>query len=190
MATSVLDYLQNLAPLSDAERGALGLAFRVTTLSPRAMVQRAGQPCTQLTFVNRGLLRVYFEDEAQERTCRFLPEDSWYTDFESFSGGTPSLENLEALEDSEVARIGKPDLDSLYREFPGLERLGRLLTEQALVGIHQRNRMLTLETPELRYERLRAESPDLLQRVPQYLLASYLNIRPESLSRIRNRSRS
>jgi CRP-like cAMP-binding protein len=133
---------------------------------------------------------VYFLAEASERTCRFLPEGSWYTDFESFATGGPSREYVQALEASEVVQIEKSDLEKLYREYPNLERAGRLLTESALVGIHQRNQMLTLESPELRYERLCEESPSLVNRLPQYYLASYLNIRPESLSRIRKRRRS
>jgi CRP-like cAMP-binding protein len=140
--------------------------------------------------VNSGLLRVYFNTEASERTCRFLPEGSWYTDFESFATGAPSREHLQALEDSEVVQVDKASLEKLYRQHPNLERAGRLLTESALLEIHHRSQMLTLESPESRYERLCEESPGLVNRVPQYYLASYLNIRPESLSRIRKRRRS
>lgn len=84
----------------------------------------------------------------------------------------------------------KADLDALYRDHPRFERLGRILTEEALLAIHRRNQMLTLETPRLRYERLREEFPLLIQGIPQYVLASSFNIRPESLSRLRRPQRS
>ena len=187
MGAPILGQIQALGHLTSADERAFLAVCRVRPLATKDFVSRAGEVCDALTFVNSGLLRIFFHAEAQERTCRFLPENSWYTDFESFSRGTPSLENLQALEDSEVVQIRKADLDQLYRDHPNLERVGRLLTEQALLEIHQRNRMLTLDTPEVRYDRLCSESPALVNRIPQYYLASYLNIRPESLSRIRKR---
>ena len=173
-----------------SEQEALTSVSRVHLIRAKAMLGKLDEPCTRLTFVNVGLLRVFFLTEESERTCRFLPEGSWYTDFESFSSGRPSREHLQALEDSEVVQIEKADLERLYFDYPNLERAGRLLTEGALLEIHRRTQMLTLESAEDRYERLRAESPELVNRIPQYYLASFLNIRPESLSRIRKRSRS
>jgi CRP-like cAMP-binding protein len=190
MSSPSLDQLRSLVVLSEPEQRAWLAVARVLNVPAKASLGTHDVPCTRLTFVNSGLLRVYFLAEASERTCRFLPEGSWYTDFESFATGGPSREYVQALEASEVVQIEKSDLEKLYREYPNLERAGRLLTESALVGIHQRNQMLTLESPELRYERLCEESPSLVNRLPQYYLASYLNIRPESLSRIRKRRRS
>ena len=184
---SALESLASLVPLTTTEKEAWTAAAHVLVVPARAAVGRPDEPCTRLTFVNSGLLRVFFLTEEAERNCRFLPEGSWYTDFESFTNGTPSREHLQALEDSEVVQIEKAELERLYREHSNLERVGRLLTEQALLEIHRRNQMLTLETPEARYERLCAEAPDLINRVPQYHLASFLNLRPESLSRIRRR---
>ena len=187
MVHDALSSLKALLPLTDAEQTAWLAVARVQSVPAKAPLGRLGEPCTRLTFVNSGLLRVYFLTEESERTCRFLPEGSWYTDFESFSTGAPSREHLQALEDSEVVQVEKADLERLYQHHPNLERVGRLLTENALLEIHRRNQMLTLESPEARYERLCAESPELVNRVPQYYLASFLNLRPESLSRIRKR---
>ena len=122
MAFTVLDHLQTLTPLGEAERQAVQDVCRIRQCDAKTLVQRAGEPCTQLTFVNRGLLRVYFVTEDHERTCRFLPEDCWYTDFESFSSGAPSLEYLETLEPTEITLISKSDLDRLYRQFPNPNR--------------------------------------------------------------------
>ncbi len=93
---------------------------RVQSVPAKAPLGRLGEPCTRLTFVNSGLLRV-----------SFLTEGSWYTDFESFSTGGPSREHLQALEDSEVVQVEKADLERLYQHHPNLERVGRLLTETA-----------------------------------------------------------
>lgn len=182
-----LDRMHTLVPLGDAERAAWTAVARVQRLPARARIGRAGETCTRITFVNSGLLRVYFLADGAERTCRFLTEGSWYTDFESLMTGAPSRERVQAIEPSEVVHVEKADLERLYQGFPSLERAGRLLTEEALRAIHLRNQMLTLETPADRYERICAEDPALVNRVPQYLLASYLHLRPESLSRIRRR---
>ncbi|MEI8093731.1 MAG: cyclic nucleotide-binding domain-containing protein [Spirochaetales bacterium] len=120
MVHDALSSLKALLPLTDAEQAAWPAVARVQSVPAKAPLGRLGEPCTRLTFVNSGLLRV-----------SFLTEGSWYTDFESFSTGGPSREHLQALEDSEVVQVEKADLERLYQHHPNLERVGRLLTETA-----------------------------------------------------------
>ncbi len=118
MVHDALSSLKALLPLTDAEQTAWLAVARVQSVPAKAPLGRLGEPCTRLTFVNSGLLRVFFLTEDAERTCRFLPEGSWYTDFESFSTGAPSREHLQALEDSEVVQVEKADLERLYQHHP------------------------------------------------------------------------
>ena len=100
---------------------------------------------------------------------------------------TPSHLNIKAWEDTQVISIQQEDLELLYKEVPSMERIGRLFIEQAYMKLAQLSIDLQILSAEERYQKLVAEFPQVLQRLPLYHIANYLGIAPKSLSRIRNK---
>lgn len=94
---------------------------------------------------------------------------------------------MQALETCEVVQFIKQDLYKLFDQFPIFDRVGRVFAENAFLSISQLNQMKTNEEPEVRYINLLKRRPELIQQVPQHYIASYLGIKPETLSRIRKR---
>jgi CRP-like cAMP-binding protein len=187
MFDKILRNINSISSLSNEENRAFSNICRSIKISKKEFVFMEGDVCTNLFFINSGLLHVFFVVDGNERTCRFFFENMWYTDFSSFINENVSEENFQALLDSEIIQITKEDIENLYVKYPRMERIGRLLAEQAFIEIQNRNKLLTTETPEYRYLRLVEEHPHLVDKIPQYYLASYLNIQPESLSRIKKR---
>lgn len=179
--------IRTILPMNADEERAFREICHVRAIRKKEFVFREGDVPSRLYFVVRGLLHVFFTAKDDLKICRFFSGGEWYTDFAGYEKGERTSENFQALEDSELIQIQKKELEGVYRRYPNLERAGRVLAERALTGIHERNKMLTLEDPEVRYLRLLDEKPGLIERIPQYYLASYLNIKPESLSRIKKR---
>jgi len=180
--------LQSLVQLTDAE-----CTYFIAQLQPKKykrheFLLREGEVCKHVFFIVKGLTRYFYTNaEGNEHTGQFFFETSWYTDYDSFLTGKPSEQSLQALEKSEVLLLPKPNLYRLYDENPKFERFGRLMAEQAFLGVRQRNTSLLSESPEERYLNLIQQRPKVIDRVPLHYIASYLGIKPESLSRIRKR---
>jgi CRP-like cAMP-binding protein len=148
---------------------------------------REGQVCSNSYFINSGCLRYFHTVEGEEITGQFFFENGWYADYGSYLSGKPSDQNIEALEKTELLVLPKAALDKLFIEIPKFEKFGRLMAEKAFLGLRQHNELLTKQTPEERYLNLIKDRPKLIERVPQHYIASYLGIKPPSLSRIRKR---
>jgi CRP-like cAMP-binding protein len=143
--------------------------------------------CKYTAFILKGCLRYFYNVEGQEHTGQFFFENSWYTDYESFLSEKPSKQNIEALEKTEILLLQKKDLEKLYETYPKFERFGRLMAENAYLGVRKKNENLVNLSPEDRYLKLVKERPKVIERVAQHYIASFLGIQPQSLSRIRKR---
>lgn len=187
MPPDLLQQLQALAPLTAADWTAMAAVLRRRELGRGNFFCRAGTVCTEMAFVEKGLLRLFYPlPEGQEKTMLFFRAGSLAGDYFSFLTETPSLRPVEALEPCVLWSVGRSDLMALYQR-PAWAQVGRHLAEQAyLYAAHRANRLLH-DSPDTRYQTLLAEDPDLLQRVPQYLIASYLDLTPETLSRVKRR---
>lgn len=153
----------------------------------KEVLLRSGQDCRNVYFIKSGCLRYYYLVDGEEKSAQFFFENAWYTDYESFLSGDPSENFVDAIEDSELFCLEKESLERLYTEVPSFERFGRIMAENAYLGIRHRTKGLTNLTAEERYLNLIKERPKIFERVPQYYIASYLNIQPQSLSRIRKK---
>lgn len=142
--------------------------------------------CKYTAFVEKGLLRSFAIDEkGAEHILQFSLEGWWAADLSSFLTGEPSKYNIEALEDCELLLISKPSWDILLQKIPAFERFFRILIENNLI-ITQRRLMASFsDTAEEKYLHLIQNFPHILQRVPQHMIASYLGITRETLSRVR-----
>ncbi len=147
-----------------------------------------GEKCQNVYLIREGIVRTYVMTPAGEaRTIRLAREGDFSTANQSFLYGLPSTENLEALLDCKVIAVNIEKLRELEKENVRILRVSHEGLKEAFSEIVGRIEMFTTLTPEQHYSKLLEESPDLIQRVPQKYLASYLGITTVSLSRIRNR---
>src|SRR5690606_7524992 len=131
----------------------------------------------------RGLLRSFtIDDKGNEHILQFSLEGWWAADLYSFLTATPSPYHIEALEESELLLITKPSWDELLEKVPAFERYFRILIQNNLIATQRRLMVTFSETAEEKYLRLLKDFPDIIQRVPQHMIASYLGITRETLS--------
>jgi len=142
--------------------------------------------CKYTAFVVRGVLRSYtIDDEGEEHIVQFATEGWWLTNLYSYKTGRPSQINIDALEDSELLLLSRSDEEALLGNVPKLERYFRLLLENGLIAAEQRL-IYSLGTPaEEKYLNFISTYPDLVKRLPLHMIASYLGVTPETLSRVR-----
>jgi CRP/FNR family transcriptional regulator, anaerobic regulatory protein len=148
---------------------------------------RAGQVCNDVSFINSGAVRCYTLCKGEDLTNFFFFENSYTTDYVSFLSRKPSDSYLVALEDTEVLNLSYENMQMLYEKVPSWQKYGRLIAEFVFLLAEERATMLQINSPEELYLKILREQPQIIERVPLQHIASYLAIKPESLSRIRKR---
>ncbi len=187
MYDQIVERLSYFISLDKNEQDHFVSKLKVKQCRKKELVLREGQICKHAYFINTGCLRYFYNVDGQENTAQFFFENGWYADYESFLSGKPSNQNIETLEKSELLLLSAKDLQVLYTDIPKFERFGRLMAENAFLGIKQRTEMLENLTAEERYLSMMQDRPKVFERIPQHYIASYLGIKPPSLSRIRKR---
>ena len=184
----IKDYYFQLIPdlTEETWQSAAGL-FTIRHLKKGDLLFKPGVVCNYVSYINYGLLRSYYLIDGKEIVTVFFCEDCYCSDYQSFLSQKPCVRYTEVLEDCELIDLTFDDVQFLFQSFPHLERVGRLIAEMLYVKLENRSDSFVLDTPEQRYQKLLEEEPYLFQRVPQYMIASYLGITPEALSRIRSR---
>lgn len=146
-----------------------------------------GEVCRYKMFVTKGLLRTYcLKRDGTEHIMRFAPENSWTTDHESFKNQIPSKTNIEALEPSEVIVWTRENFAELYARVPAFKSYMGGLIDNSLKAGRERILINLSYTSEEKYEDFMAAFPDVFRRVPLHMVASYLGVSRETLSRIRH----
>ncbi len=149
---------------------------------------RQGEICRNEHFILKGCVRVYTIDEdGQEHIVMFGIEDWWVGDLYSFLTQTPATFFIDALEDTDILQISKPNLDNLYEKVPKFERFFRIILQNAFVAQQQRINKNLAYTAEERYLDFVKSYPQLEQRLPQKQVSSYLGITPVFLSMLRRK---
>src|SRR5690349_18305220 len=155
-------------------------------LRKKQYLLQEGDVCKYVSFVEEGMLRTYAIDEkGNEHILSFSMEGWWTADLYSFLTGEPSLYNIEALEECELLLLAKSSWDALLEKVPALERYFRIIIQNNLIALQRRLMGTMSETAEEKYTKLVKTFPTCIQRVPQHMIASYLGITRETLSRIR-----
>ncbi len=155
-------------------------------LRKKQYLLQEGDVCRYTAFVEKGMLRTFTVDEkGNEPILQFSMEGWWIADLFSFLTEEPSMYNIEALEDCELLLITKENWEILLEKVPAFERYFRLLIQNNLIATQRRLMSSLSESAEEKYTKLISNFPGCIQRVPQHMIASYLGITPETLSRIR-----
>ena len=137
-------------------------------------------------FINSGVLYSYSIDEKGEKhVVNIAIEDYWISDLFSFLSGEPSIFNVQAIENSEIVLLSKSNFEIACNTIPSFERFFRLLIQKAYINSQRRISRIYGDSAKERYLKLLKSNPEIIQRVPQHYIASYLGIKPQSLSRIR-----
>ncbi len=186
MKIQIKEYLNKYVSFSDAEIETICAKLKTKSYQKKAFLLEEGQVCKSKFFIIKGLVRVYYIDnKGSEKITQFAIENWWVSNTESFVKETQSISFIQALEETEVCIINKEDLDKLYLSVPKLERFFRIITENMLIAIQRRSDVYLQMKSKDRYLDFISHFPDFTQRVPQYMIASYLEITPEYLSELR-----
>jgi len=187
MITSLLNNIQHLITLNNEEKDLITHLFKEKRYKKGDFFLADGQICKQVGFVTKGLMRYYINHDGEEKTYAFSQENQYVCNYESFLPQSPSSKIIQALEDSDVFVISHSDLQLLYAKVREGERYGRIAIEAVFLQILKDINSFYTETPEVRYKRFLTNHPDLQQRISQYHIASFVGVKPQSLSRIRKR---
>ena len=142
--------------------------------------------CKYTAFIEKGILRSYtVDDKGDDHIVQFALEGWWIGDLYSIITGEPSIYNIDVVEDAELLLLTKEANEGLLLAIPKMERYFRLLTQNALIAMQRRLVGNLSESAEEKYDKIVTNYPEIIQRVPQHMIASYLGIAPETLSRIR-----
>ena len=188
MAHVVFDEIQKRVPMTEDDWRRIEPFFTFSTIKKKDTLVTQGRPCDKAFFIQKGLLYSYRTIETGDsQVVQFGQDHHWIGDLHSFLTGKDALFSLEALEPSELWAISKRDIDRAMSASRAMETFMRLLFQTAYTHTLVYLSEIYSQDAEAKYERLRTQRPQLLLRVPQHLIASYLGILPSSLSRIRNK---
>jgi CRP-like cAMP-binding protein len=158
--------------------------FEPKELAKGDYLLKEGQYCLHTNLVESGLLMYYQIVDGEEVARDFAMENDWCSYIKSFSQNIPSDMNVRALEPTKVHRLSKTAIAKLFESYPKMLFLKTNLVEQSFIEMAEYNVRLNSLSAEAHYQKIIAEKPEWIQRVPQYYIASYLGIKPPSLSRI------
>lgn len=172
--------------LSDEDWELCKHSFRPKRMLKRQFLLQEGDVCRELAFVEKGALYSYSLDlSGTKHVIRFAFDGWWMANLQSFFTGQSTRLNIEVLEDSELLILDRQNHEMLLEKIPAYERYHRIIVQNAYVALQRRVENALGLTAEEKYERLIKESPAFLNRVPQNLIASYIGVSPETLSRVR-----
>lgn len=186
MQNLLLDYLSKYVALTEEEKNAITSSIVLRSLKKGATILTKGQRSNEGYFVLKGCIRTYYIIDGEEKTTSFYTEMEGLTP-PCVTNKTPSEFYISCVEDTTLI-VSNPKLEAVnFSKFPRLELLYRILSEERFIKEQINFDEFKTSSPEQRYLNLLQSRPSLIQRVPQHQLASYLGIKPQSLSRLRAR---
>ena len=186
MLDVLLSHINEKVVLSDHDSELMSSFFVPKKLRKRQYLLQEGDVCKNITFVSKGLLRTYNVDEKGDEHMSVFGWDGWWiSDFNSFLTGVPAVFNIDAIEDSELLLLSRENYEAITLAIPIMDRYFRILYQNSIITKERRLMSSVTDTAEEKYLRLSNSNPEIIERIPQNLIASYLGIAPETLSRIK-----
>lgn len=183
---ALANHINRFTTLSSSEKDLLSEFIQFNEVKNKEYLLKAGEVCKANYFVVKGCFRMYsYTDKGTEQIIQFGIDNWWIADYTSFETQQPSLFNIQALEAGVVGSLNRQVQDNLFVRLPKLERYFRYVLQRAYAATLMRVHFIFSESGEERYRHFNSSFPEFVQRIPQYMLASYLGFTPEFLSKIR-----
>lgn len=187
MERKLLAYFKGIMSLSDEEAKAIAETMNIRQYKRGTVLLKEGEISMEAYFVLEGCVRQYYLVDGEEKTNNFFTEQQWVVSVNSMNRQIPSTHFLACCIDSVLVVGNRDKEENLYKQFPRLETVSRKVMEKVFAEQQEVLASYTTDTPEQRYLKLLKSRPGLFQQIPQYQIASYIGVKPESLSRIRKR---
>jgi CRP-like cAMP-binding protein len=182
-----INIFRQFTDFNDSELEIIMPYFEQKKFKKKSILLNIGKVSNEVFYLINGCIRLYCEKDGEELSTYFFTENMFAGSYDSFLSRKLSKVAIETLEDCEVLVLSHQSQEKLYEIFPKMNEFIRKAIEQRFVILHDLFISYLLNSPEERYLTLIKDRPELLQRVPQHQIASFLGITPVSLSRIRNR---
>lgn len=187
MAEQFFTYTDTFVKFTQADKDLLASVLTFKQVDTKTELVSCDKRTDELFFLLKGCIRKFYVKDGEQITIYIMTENNFVSAFDSLMTGTTSKEVIECLEPCELLILKKADLEKLYKQIPLMNEFVRKILEQTLIQFQQALTSFILDNPEERYKKLVSKNPEILQRVPQHMLATYLGITATSLSRIRKR---
>ena len=186
MTDNLIAHIKKFVSLTDTEIAEVAKVVKPIAIKRKQFLLEPGEICRSNYFVSKGVMRLYFVNKnGQEQITMFGIENWWITDYDSLETGRSSHYYLQAIEDSELISLSKASQEELLARVPKMERYFRLVIQKAFTATMRRIEYFRDQSDEERYRIFSGMFPGFVQRIPQYMLASYLGFTPQFLSKIR-----
>jgi CRP-like cAMP-binding protein len=181
-------HVMRCSSLTQDELQLFNNSFDFRTYPRKTLLLRAGEICDFEAYINKGCVRSYFiNEEGAEVTLQFALEDWWVSDIASFYERVPSKIFIETLEECDILIITPDSKENLLRQVPKFERIFRIMIQRNLARLQERLFLTITTDGKQKYLDFMQRYPQVIQRVPQHYIASYLGITPEFLSKVRKK---
>ena len=180
-------YLEDKIALTARDYELINSVSLFKKLRKRQYLLQAGDVCRFNAFVCRGFLRYYYvDDKGQEHIMQFVPENYWTSDRESMESAQPSKYNIDAIEASEILLLAKEDFEMIRKTIPAFNDFVNETLKKNIAVLQERIHVNISFSAEAKYNNFIAKYPTIVNRVPLHMIASYLGVSAETLSRIRS----
>ena len=187
MITDIFESFSKDIVLSEDDKSLIVSSFKSIKLKKGELFLQQGNKCKYVGYLRKGLVRYFVYKNGEESTFEFTKEGDFIADYASFNTSRFSVQNIEAIEDCEIDIIDKTKLDSLFQHITNGNYIGRLILEHRFDIMVNQLLAVYMQDSEERYLKFIEDYASLSQRIPQYMIASYVGVKPPSLSRIRKR---
>ena len=187
MYLKFLELINQITGLEEKEIELIKSSFKPLPLAKGEFFLEAGKINKHIGFLHKGLVRYFVYKEEEESTFEFTKEGEFIADYQSFNNKTESVQNIQAIEDCEILIINYENVQTIFNSTTKGNLIGRHIVEHRFDIMVNQLLAIYMQNHKERYQSFIKHYSDLSQRIPQYLIASYVGVKPESLSRIRRR---
>lgn len=186
MNSNLIEYIKRYVTISQTEIDLFNSYLRPKSIRKKEFILVEGQTCISRYFIIKGCVRLYYIDnKGNEQIIHFGIDNWWITDYESLINKTPTKLFIQATENTEILELPQATFDELCLKLPQIERLFRLIMEKTCIASQKRIEYMFSQSGEEMFRHFITTNPEFTQRVPQYMIASYLGMTPEFVSKIK-----
>lgn len=183
--SKIIGFFSMIVNLNDHEKKDLINKLEVFHFKKKDLIVKEGYTSNYVYFVNSGILRSYYLKDGEEFTTQFYFENSYCSSYDSFLTQSKGRLNIECLSDAELLALSYKNVQSMYKTSKAFNTFGRRISELLYLDFYKRTSSFLLDDAKTRYLSLLKDRPEILKSIPNYMIASYIGITPESLSRLK-----